>query len=616
MMLVNGELESMQHRIQTDTIIDRLKGFFPEIGQKLLLVLVMKGIYYFIGIPYKAIYAIDRIPETFVKGFDTLAKRCTVLFGDQLTTFKAGLVIQFHSYATILPKIQIRRLRQTKLLTLQRAMSKNKQIIVIGAGFSGLAAAALMAKAGHKVILLEKNASPGGRARMWEKDGFRFDMGPSWYWMPEVFENYFALFGKKSSDFYQLKRLDPSYRIFFSKNDKIDVPATMNELENLFEQLEPGSSKRLSKFLADAQFKYSAGMDDLVFKPSHSVAEYLDTGIIRKSLRLQLFTSMHNHVRKYFSDTRLIKLLEFPVLFLGGTPKTIPAMYSMMNYADLVLGTWYPMGGMYEIVKAMVKIAESYGVDIYYNTEVSGIDIKEGLAKQVHINQGLFQADIIISGADYEHTDTQLIGSKNSNYAEAYWEKRTLSPSALIFYIGVNKKVSGIQHHNLFFDEDFDRHAAQIYNDPQWPEKPLFYVCCSSKTDDSVAPAGCENLFFLMPVAPDLEDTETIREKYFDILMNRFEQITGERIKDSIIVRRSYAISDFKADYNSYKGNAYGLANTLTQTAFFKPKMTSKKVKNLFYTGQLTIPGPGVPPAIISGQIVANEALKYLTAPK
>lgn len=495
-------------------------------------------------------------------------------------------------------------------------MSKNKQVIVIGAGFSGLAAAALMAKAGHKVTLLEKNSGPGGRARMWEKDGFRFDMGPSWYWMPEVFENYFALFDKKTSDFYQLKRLDPSYRIFFGKDDQIDVPAAMNELEDLFEQLEPGSSKKLSQFLTDAHFKYRAGMGDLVFKPSHSIAEYLDPGIISKSFRLQLFTSMHNHVRKYFSDIRLIKLLEFPVLFLGGTPQTIPAMYSMMNYADLVLGTWYPIGGMYEIVKAMARVAEDNGADIRYSTEVSRIEVKGRQAAQVHTNNGTYNADVVISGADYKHTDSQLISPTNSNYSKDYWEKRTLSPSALIFYIGINKKVNGINHHNLFFDEDFERHAAHIYNHPQWPEKPLFYVCCPSKTDTSVAPPGCENLFFLMPVAPGLDDTETIREKYFDTLINRFEQITGENICNSIIVKRSYAINDFKADYNSYKGNAYGLANTLTQTAFLKPKMRSKKVKNLFYTGQLTVPGPGVPPAIISGQIVANEALKYLTALK
>lgn len=491
-------------------------------------------------------------------------------------------------------------------------MSKNKQVIVIGAGFSGLAASALMAKAGHKVTLLEKNGEPGGRARIWEKDGFRFDMGPSWYWMPEVFENYFALFGNRPSDFYELKRLDPSYRIFFSEGDVIDVPAKMNDLKDLFEQLEPGSSKKLDKFLTDAQFKYHAGMGDLVWKPCQSIAEYLDASIISKSFRLQLFTSMHNHVRKYFHDARLIKLLEFPVLFLGGTPKTIPAMYSMMNYADLVLGTWYPMGGMHETVKAMVKIAEGYGVEMICNAEVSQVDIKEGQATLVYANNNTYPADIVVSGADYQHADSQLISPSHSNYSKDYWEKRTLSPSALIFYIGINKKVKGINHHNLFFDKDFDQHAAQIYDDPQWPEKPLFYVCCPSKTDDTVAPYGCENLFFLIPVAPGLNDTEAIREKYFDMLMTRFEQITGKNIRDSIIVKRSYAINDFKADYNSFKGNAYGLANTLKQTAFLRPKMRSKKVRNLFYTGQLTVPGPGVPPAIISGQIVADEVLKYL----
>jgi phytoene desaturase len=491
-------------------------------------------------------------------------------------------------------------------------MSKNKRVIVIGAGFSGLAASALMAKEGYNVTLLEKNDQPGGRARIWEKEGFHFDMGPSWYWMPDVFENYFALFGKKASDFYELKRLDPSYRIYFGKGDLIDIPANMAELEVLFESIEPGSSKKLRSFLAQAKIKYKTGMGEYVFKPSHSVAEYLDFDLIKKSFSLQLLTSMHKHVRKYFRNPKLIQLLEFPVLFLGATPQSTPALYSMMNYADLVLGTWYPTGGMHQIVKAMVTIAEEQGVKVELNSEATKINIENGYVRSVSTNKGDYRADLVIAGADYEHVDQYLIDEPYRNYTKKYWDSRSLSPSCLIWYIGVNKKVAGVPHHSLFFDEDFEQHAKDIYTDPKWPQKPLFYVCCPSKTDRIVAPENCENLFFLMPVAPGIEDYEATREKYLDLMLFRFEKMTGEKISDHIIVRRSYALKDFKADYHSFKGNAYGLANTLKQTAFLKPAMQPKKIKNLLYTGQLTVPGPGVPPAIISGQIAAKEALRYL----
>ena len=492
-------------------------------------------------------------------------------------------------------------------------MNSSKHIIVIGGGFAGLSAACVLAKGGYKVTILEKNDQPGGRARVWEKHGFKFDMGPSWYWMPDVFENFFALFGKKPQDFYELKRLDPAYRVYFGKDDILDVPAAMPELESLFESIEPGSSKRLKEFLAQAAYKYRVGMGEYVFRPSHSITEFIDLNLIRKSMGMQLLTSMSRHVRKYFKHPKLIKLLEFPVLFLGARPQDTPAMYSMMNYADLVLGTWYPMGGMNEIVKAMVSIAEGLGVDIRLDTEVVKIAVADQLVSRVSTSKGVFEADFVITGADYEHTDQQLIAEPHRNYDRKYWDSRTMSPSSLLFYIGINRKIAGIKHHNLFFDEDFEQHAKEIYTNPQWPEKPLFYVCCPSKSDSSVAPENCENLFFLMPLAPGLEDSETLRDQYFEVLLNRFEKITGESIKDAIMVKRSYAMNDFKADYHSFKGNAYGLANTLRQTAFFKPAMRAKHIKNLLYTGQLTVPGPGVPPALISGQVAAGEAMKYLT---
>jgi len=485
-------------------------------------------------------------------------------------------------------------------------------VAIIGSGFAGLTAASILAKAGYDVTVYEKNEQPGGRARVWSKDGFRFDMGPSWYWMPDVFENFFSLFGKKSSDFYELKRLDPSYRVYWGAKDFTDVPADMPKLKELFEKLEPGASAGLDSFLKQAEYKYQTGMGDFVFRPSHSITEYIDLKLISASFRLQLFTSLRNHARSYFKHPKIIEILEFPVLFLGGTAATTPALYSLMNYADLALGTWYPVGGMNEIVKAMVSIASEQGVKFCLNSEVKRIKVQNGIASGLETDSGFKPADLIISNADYHHTDQVLLESRYRSYTSAYWDNRTLSPSSLLFYIGINKKLEDIQHHSLFFDEDFNKHSDEIYTRPQWPEKPLFYVCCASKTDSSVAPEGGENLFFLIPVAPGLEDAEEIREHYFDLLIDRFESVTGESIRSSIVVKRSYAIKDFVDDYHSYKGNAYGLANTLLQTAFLKPKLRSKKVKNLFYAGQLTVPGPGVPPAIISGQVAAKEAMKVL----
>ena len=487
----------------------------------------------------------------------------------------------------------------------------NKKIAVIGSGFAGLSAAAILAQKGFDVTIYEKNDQAGGRARIWEKDGFRFDMGPSWYWMPDVFENYFALFGKKVSDFYDLKRLDPGYRIYFGKDDVMDIPAGMKELEDLFESLEKGSSSKLRAFLKQAEYKYKVGMGQYVFRPSHSITEFIDLRLIRESFRIQLLTSMSKHVRSIFKNEKLIKLLEFPVLFLGATPQNTPAMYSMMNYADLSLGTWYPQGGMNEIVKAMVSVAKDSGVKFKLNTEVKRIEVLNGKAIAIETNAGSFSGDLFVANADYQHVDQELLDKPYQSYSAKYWDSRTLSPSSLLFFIGLNKKLDGIMHHNLFFDEDFELHAEEIYTKPAWPSKPLFYVSCTSKTDAEVAPENNENLFFLMPIAPGLKDDESIREKYFDIMIRRFEKLISQTIRDSIIVKRSYALNDFSTDYHSFKGNAYGLANTLSQTAFFKPKMRSKKVKNLFFAGQLTVPGPGVPPSIISGQVVASEVDKY-----
>ncbi|MCB2221800.1 MAG: phytoene desaturase [Bacteroidetes bacterium] len=487
---------------------------------------------------------------------------------------------------------------------------QRKKAIVIGAGFSGLSAASFLAKEGFAVKVLEKNALPGGRARKLVSEGFTFDMGPSWYWMPDVFDRFFESFGKKTSDYYHLERLDPSYRIVWGQDDQTDLPADFDAFCEMFDQYEPGSSQKLVAFLKNAEFKYKVGINKLVYKKSASPLEFIDPELMMGIFKMHVFNSFHNYIRKYFSHPKLLQMLEFPVLFLGGTPKTTPALYSLMNYGDIKLGTWYPQGGIYKVVEGMVQLAESLGVEFEFNAPVHQLEFKNDLVKNVQVNGHSYDADVVVASADYHHIEQQILPERYRNYSNKYWEKRVMSPSSLIFYLGIDKVIPQLKHHTLFFDEDFSKHADEIYLDPKWPERPSIYLSNTSKTDPSVAPAGMENLMVLIPVAPGLEDTQEVRERYFRYVIDKLEHYTGEEIEKHIAFKKSYAHRDFEADYNAFKGNAYGLANTLMQTAFLKPKLQSKKVKNLFFAGQLTVPGPGVPPAIISGEVAAKEIAK------
>jgi len=488
----------------------------------------------------------------------------------------------------------------------------SKKAVVIGAGFAGISAASFLAKEGFDVTLLEKHDMPGGRARKFETAGFTFDMGPSWYWMPDIFDRYFEQFDKKTSDYYELERLDPSYVIYYGQDDVMKVPANRDEFFAMFERLEPGSSVNLKKFLDESAYKYEVGIKDFVFRPGNSILEFFDIRVFASVFKLHMLKSISSYIRKYFKHPQLIQLLEFPVLFLGATPEKTPALYSLMNYADIALGTWYPKGGMHEIIKGMTALAIELGVNIEYNKEVSRIEIIKGKAKRVHCDDVIFEADVVVGGADYNHVEQNLLDAPYRVYDKNYWDKRTLAPSSLLYYIGINKRLENMWHHTLFFDTPFGPHADKIYENPGWPEAPLFYSSCASITDPTVAPEGCENLVFLIPVAPGLKDTQAIRDQYFDMIVDRFEKLTGNTIKDHIIVRKDYGYTNFVEDYHSFKGNAYGLANTILQTAFLKPKMRSSKVDNLFYTGQLTTPGPGVPPSLISGEVVSKEIMKTI----
>lgn len=482
----------------------------------------------------------------------------------------------------------------------------SKTISIIGSGFSSLSAACYLAKAGYDVSVFEKNDSVGGRARQLIKDGFTFDIGPSWYWMPDIFEKFFNDFNKSTSDYYELDKLSPAYKIFFS-DEVITIGDHMDQICEEFERIESGSSKPLRKFIAQAQDHYDIAINKVVLKPGISPFELVTKDTVTRVDRF--FKTISSEVRKNFKNPKLVSTLEFPVLFLGAKPNQTPSFYSFMNFADFGLGTWHPKGGMYEIIKAMKSLAESLGVKVYINSNVEKINVENGKTTGITVNGNLIVTNVVLSGADYHHSET-LLDKNYRQYSEAYWDKRTFAPSSLLFYIGFNKKLKNIEHHNLFFDTDFENHAEDIYDDPKWPENPLFYVNFPSVTDESMAPQGCETGFFLIPIAPGLEDTPELRQQYFDIIINRFENLTHQDVKDSILFKESFCVNDFISEYNSYKGNAYGMANTLRQTAFLRPKLKSKKVDGLYFTGQLTVPGPGVPPSLISGKLVSDLILK------
>ena len=485
-----------------------------------------------------------------------------------------------------------------------------KKVIIIGSGFSSLSAACYLAKAGYSVEILEKNNQVGGRARQLIEDGFTFDIGPTWYWMPDVFEKFFKDFNKLPQDFYELEKLGPGYEVFFGKRDSIKISDKLDEIYKTFEKEEPGSSKYLRKFLKSAQYNYEVAIKDLVYKPGESITELVTWATISRVN--QFFSSISKEVRKNIKSQKLIKILEFPVLFLGAKPSDTPGFYNFMNYADFSLGTWHPKGGMYEVEEAFVQLAKSLGVTFKTNQNVNKIVVSDGTVIGVEVN-GIFEsADIVVSGADYHHSET-LLDKKYRQYSQKYWERKTFAPSALLFYVGFNKKLKNVSHHTLFFDTDFDVHAKDIYDTPKWPKEPLFYASFPSITDNSFAPINNEAATFLIPIAPGIDDTPELREKYFHIIMDRLEDMTEQDLSENIIYKSSYCVNDFVKDYNSFKGNAYGMANTLLQTAFLRPKIRSKKVKNLFFTGQLTVPGPGVPPSIISGKIVSNLVLSELT---
>lgn len=490
-----------------------------------------------------------------------------------------------------------------------------KRVSIIGGGLSGLSAACYLAKEGYEVTIYEKLPTVGGRARVFENGGFKFDIGPTFYWMPDIFERFFSDFNKRVSDYYQLVRLDPGYQIYFGENNSVSVPASLERIYDTFESIEPGSGKYLRKFLERAGFNYNVAINKVVEKPGKSPFELIMPETVSRVD--QFVRDISSSVRANIKDERLRQILEFPVIFLGAKPSNTPLFYCFMNYADMVLGTWHVMGGMYRVVEAMRDLALELGAKIITNAHVERIVSKgdkiTGIRYTNTQNKEIknCETDFIIATADYHFSET-LLDQNKRNYSERYWQKRVFAPSALLFYVGFNTKLSNVSHHTLFFDADFKEHAETIYDKPRWPSKPLFYASFPSITDSEAAPEGKEAGIFLIPIAAGLKDNQALRETYFMQIMDRMEKVTGCEVSKYVKFKRSYSVKDFISDYHAYKGNAYGLSNILTQTAFLKPKMENRHLKNLLYAGQLTVPGPGVPPSIISGRVAARLAVKKL----
>lgn len=483
----------------------------------------------------------------------------------------------------------------------------NKKVIIIGGGIGGLATAALLGKAGYQVTVFEKNKDAGGRASVWKSKGFSFDMGPSWYLMPDVFDTFFSYFGKKASDLLQLKRLDPHYRVFFGKGDFLDISADMKKNDRLFEELERGSSRKIKMYLDKAKSDYSAALNYILYKEFRRFSDFLSKDLMREGRKLNVLQNLDTYVKGIVHEKKLQQILMYPIVFLGGSPKKTPSFYSILSHIDFNLGVFYPIGGIYRIISALTSLAKEHKVRIRTNMPVSKIVVKDGVATGVIVNRKVYTADIVISNADYAFTELQLLDSEYRTYNKSYWKKRVVAPSAFIIYLGINKKISSLKHHTLSFAHNWEEHFDQIFADPTYPTRPSYYVCTPSKTDPTVAPKGHENLFILVPISPFLADTPKRRQSYADFIISDVEELIGEELKSHVVVKRIFSINDFKQAYNAYSGTALGLAHTLTQTALLRPSMKSKKVKNLYYVGQYTQPGIGMPMCLISAELVTKR---------
>jgi len=500
-------------------------------------------------------------------------------------------------------------------------MSAKKTAIIIGAGMGGLSLAALLSKKGYAVSVYEKNESLGGRARIFETNGFTFDMGPSWYMMPDVFADFFALLGEDINEYFTLEKLSPSYRVFLkSTSTAHDFYSDREKNRAIFNAIEPGAGEKLIEYLDESKRQYTIAKREFIYKNYDTIFDFFTLRVMREGRKLEIYRNMQQIISRSFKDELLQKVMMFQMVLLGTAPKDAPGMYRLMNHVDFDLGIWYPKGGIYALPKAIAAVAQKFGAQFYFNSPVAKIITEGGTAVGVRLEDGTeAKADLVISDADLEHTERALLAPEERDHTPAYWSKRKLAPSAFIMYLGLNKQYPSLEHHNLLFSADWNKNFKEIFNHPHFPSDPSIYVCAPSKTDTSVAPAGYENLFVLVPIAAGITATKEDVEKWADTTLKIMEEhLRLPGLRESIVYQRNYCVADFSKDYNSYKGTALGLAHTLGQSAIWRPNNISKKVKNLYFVGAYTNPGIGMPICVISAQnaykrIVGDTSAEPLT---
>jgi phytoene desaturase len=484
----------------------------------------------------------------------------------------------------------------------------SKNAVIVGAGFGGLATSALLARKGWRVTVIEKNDQVGGRARYWKQDGFTFDMGPSWYLMPEAFENFFQAMGEPREKYYGLTRLDPSYRVYFESSPPVDIGADFAKTRAVFDTFEADGGNKIEKHLQETAFKYRIAVDEFLYRDYNSLLDFFNRRMLADGLRLKVFRSLESYLKGIFEDHRSRKILEFPMVFLGASPSNAPALYSIMSHLDMNEGVWYPDGGMAGAALGIHRLAQEVGVELVLGSEVSAVEVEKRRARAVITRDGVRrEADVVVANADYPHVEMDLLEEPWRSYPASYWRRRVLGPSMLIGYLGIRGRLDDVRHHTLYFTDDWDVHFDAIFGKAAWPAQPCYYVCCNSRTDRAAAPVDHENLFFLVPLGTGLDDSDTVRDAYFERVLEHFEGLTGHKIRDRIVVKRLYSGRDFAGDYNSYRGAALGIAHTLMQTAVFRPSLRSRKVENLYFGGQYTHPGVGVPMAVIAAGLVAEK---------
>lgn len=482
-----------------------------------------------------------------------------------------------------------------------------KKVIVIGGGVAGLSSAALLGKYGFEVVLIEKNNNLGGRMGQWKSKGFTFDTGPSWYLMPDVMENYFRKFNKKPSDYFNLKKLSPSYRAWFDKDNFVDIESHLSAAKKTFDSFEKHGGKKLQQYLNISKELYDTAMSDYLYSNNYSIKTFLNQKSLKNLFKFKFWESMQDFADKKFTSDKAKKILLYNLVFLGGSPKSTPALYSLLAHVDFNLGVYYPMGGMYELTLALEKLCLENNVKIITNCEVKNVGVDHKKITKVNTKKGSYLSDIVLNTSDYWHFENSVLPLKYQSYKKDYWRGRKIAPSALLIFLGVNKKIKKLKHHNLVFSRNWGMHFDEIFENPKWPTSPSFYVCAPSKTDKSVAPRGKENLFILVPIGVDIKDSKISREKYYKKIIEMLEDHVGEDINKSVLVKRIFCINDFQKSYNSFKGTAFGLAHTLSQTSFLRPNIKSRKIENLYYAGQYVHPGIGVPSVMVSAQVAAKE---------